>query len=61
MTLQVLHYDRHTFDATLLSLSRLTRDTSNTGTAEREDGKDKQQNKNDRSTLHLLRGEKIYK
>jgi hypothetical protein len=55
----ILRLDGHTLDATLLSLSRLTRDTPSTGAVEREDGEDKKQNKNDRGTLHLLKGEKI--
>jgi hypothetical protein len=59
--LKVIHYDRHTFDAALLSLSRLAWYTTNTDAAESEDGEDKQQNKNYRGTFHLLKGEKIYK
>jgi len=55
----ILRHDGHTLDATLLSLSRLTRDAPSTGAVEREDGEDKKQNKNDRGTLHLLKGEKI--
>ena len=57
----ILRHDGHTLDATLLSLSCLTRDAPSTGAVEREDGEDKKQNKNDRRTLHLLLGgEKIY-
>jgi hypothetical protein len=51
----ILRHDGHTLDATLLSLGRLARNTSSTGTVERENGEDKQQNKNDGGTLHLLR------
>jgi len=56
----ILSHHGHTLDATLLSLGRRAWDTSSAGAAEREDGEDKQQNKNDRGALHLiLRGEKI--
>jgi hypothetical protein len=56
----ILRHNRHPANLTLLSLGRLTRDAPSTGAVEREDGEDKKQNKNDRGTLHLLKGEKIY-
>ena len=56
----IFSHDGHTLDATLLSLGRRTWDAQSTGAAEREDGEDEQQNKNNGGALHLLLGgEKI--
>jgi len=52
----ILRHDRHTLDATLLSLGRRAWGAPNTRAVVREDGEDEQQNKNDRRAFHLILG-----
>jgi len=56
----IICHDGPTLDATLLRLGRRAWGAPDTGTVERENGEDEQQNKNDGRALHLLLGgEKI--